>query len=89
MINMQSRTVLQILKVLILMTSFVIISILFSTFLLLVRFTDMVTSLSSLYFALPFLFILLVVLSSASLITAVLRLHSAEEYEIFPEFFKY
>lgn len=86
---MRSTTVLKALKILIGVTFISIILISFSSFILMVGFMDLVVTLSTYYSVIPFLFIFLVILSSASLLIGIMRLHSTEEFEVFPEILKY
>ncbi|MFZ2454964.1 MAG: hypothetical protein WAX07_00585 [Candidatus Altiarchaeia archaeon] len=60
----------------------------FSSFIILVGLFDIVSTLSTFQIALPFLFIFLVILSAASMIIAVVNIHSSNDFEVFPEIFK-
>ena len=86
---MHATTLLKIMKILVVMTILSILSILFSSFLIMVGFFNIVSTLSTFQMVLPFLFVFLVILSAASLVIAVVNLHSSDEFEVFPEIFKF
>lgn len=86
---MNSTTMLKIMKFLIVTTFIAIIFISFSSLLIMVGFMDLVATFATYIFAVPFLFIFLVILSAASLVISVINMHSSSEFEIMPTLFKY
>jgi hypothetical protein len=88
-LKMQASTLLKLMKILVVITILSILSIMFSSFIIMIGFLDVVTTLSTFQFTLPFLFIFLVLLSTASLVIAVINVQSSNDFEVFPEIFEF